>query len=287
MGRQAEFRGILLLALGFSLFGCSGPDNGDTESGPDGTDGTSTSLECEAFDATNDLIVSCEAVLQYCPRTLDEFFPMYVEPGWGTFTVLEGDGLRQVSNGPNLGGVAFAFDDAGMLAGWQAWNDIAWGPCESSYRSSYERGRVIHISLPGPSVHRCDLADDARETGVLCDCPCPDPAPSSGIYEDAGACLSVGRWPRCEETFVRQREIASGGSMRSGCGIRTITLDANDCSYDASGVLVGGERHRSDDPSNECPGVDVYRTGDLAECDEETTCHFGEPPAGSSPCPLD
>lgn len=214
---------------------------------------------------------------------------MYVEPGWGTFTVLESDGLRQVSNGPNLGGVAFAYDDAGMLAGWQAWGDTSWGPCESSYRSSYERGRVIDISIPGPGVHRCDLAEDARETGVLCDCPCPEPAPASGIHDDAGACLTVGPYPHCKENFHEQRAFALevDGTMRSGCGLRTIIADSLGCSYDASDNLVGGERHRSDDPSNECPGVELYRTGDLAECDEETTCHFGEPPAGSSACPLD
>lgn len=275
---------IALMLLGTSPFGCSGPDNEGRGPGADGTDGTAT-LECLAFDAAIDLVASCEAVLENCPRTLEDFFPMYVDSGWGPFTVLEGDGVRQVSNGPNLAGAAFTFDAEGKLVGWLAWNDIAWGPCKSTYRASYQRGRVLE---PGPGVHLCDLADDASETGVLCDCPCPDPTPENGIVDDAGACLSIGRWPRCEETFVRQRENAMsvGGTMRSGCGLRTITIDSLDCSYDESDNLVGVERRRSDDPSIECPGVDLYRTGDLVECDEETTCHFGEPPAGSSGCPL-
>lgn len=289
MGTRAKLGVLAVSVLGFALLGCGGPDSEGTGSGPGGTDGTSTSLECQAFDATTDLIAACRAAITDCPRTLSEFFPTYVDPGWGAYTVLEGDGIRQVSNGPNLGGVAFAFDDAGLLVGWQAWNDIPWGPCESDYRSNYERGRLIHLTMPGSDVHRCDLADDARETGVLCDCPCPDPVPEGGIMDDADACVSVGQWLRCEETFVRHREraIGVGGAMRSGCGIRTISIDAMDCSYDASDALVGGERRRGDDPSNECLGVDVYRAGDFAACDEVTTCHFGQAPPGSSACPLD
>jgi len=97
----------------------------------------------------------------------------------------------------------------------------------------------------------------------------------------------------CAATFPWTGGLASSGfapvRMRTGCGVRTITYDELDCAYDDAGMLLGGERHRGDNLRDECSGVDAFRSGaPPVDCADETICYFGsEPPAGSTPCPLE
>lgn len=291
--KSAVIASISLVVL---AFGCGNSDSEDTGAGSGGTAGTSAtggtgggadSQECKDFEAAASLEAACEFVVYDCPATLDQFLTHATELGSFGYSVVEADGLREVRAVSTFGGHAFSFDEAGMLAGWEAWSDTTYGPC---WQVSYEQGRILgdYISTP-PGVHRCDLAHDALETGELCDCPCPQPPPEDGIHDGSDECLVVGTWPKCLPTFAQQRDAASnvGATMRSGCGVRTITLWNLDCAYDDAGTLLGGERHRGEDERDECPGVDAYRSGaPPVECEAETTCYFGPaPPAGSEPCP--
>jgi hypothetical protein len=262
------------------VLGCADDGDGD----PDGAEGPTA---CEEYERSHDLLASCELVIPDCPETLDEFLASVGAAA--SMMVLEGDGLREVRDWPNFDGKAFSFAEDGALAGYQAWNDVAWGPCEPSKQAVYERGQLLgDVGTSPPSIHRCGLAEDALTTGVLCDCTCPEPPPPEGVYAGAAACLTTTPWPACKPSFAEQRDMAAnvGAPMRSGCGVRTITLEALDCSYDDGGTFVGGQRHRSEDPRDECAGVVAYVSGMVPPaCAEDTICYFGSSvPSGEMPC---
>lgn len=293
MKKCARFPSVGLVAL--SVFACSSEDadtaNHDAGAAGAPAGGTSgTTEECATYERTTDLHASCELVRGSCPRTVQEYLEGVVRED-GSFPyldVFEGDGLQEVTSDPiKLNGSSFSFTDDGALAGFRVWNELPSGVCNTF---EYQRGRLLMIeALRGsPSstwVHHCELAPDALETGVLCECPCPVPAPSNGIHENPIACIT----PACAATFDRQRVIASAndGQMRSGCGVRTLTVEPFACSYDETGNLIGGTRQRNSDTWYECPGVDTTVSGDVpATCAEEVTCYIGQsPPAGSMACP--
>ena len=301
---------VFVVPLVVMVSGCGQSDSHDASEGSGGTAGTGPSggtggtggtetQECRDFQAAPTLQAACLFVVPDCPATLDEFLTYVTEFGvFSLYSVVEADGLREVRNVSSYSGRAFSFDEGGMLAGWETWGDTLWGPCNMG---GYQQGRILGDYHETPAnVHRCELARDALETGILCDCPCPEPPPENAIYEAPEACLSVGAGtpggasPDCASSFADQRNhaLSRGATMRTGCGVRTITLDDPfpslplDCAYDDAGMLLGGERHRGDDPRDECPGVDVFRTGaPPVDCADEIICYFGPmPPAGSTPC---
>jgi hypothetical protein len=302
--RWAKRLSAVVIPLGILTSACGNSNDEGAVNGKGGTAGTagtggtsgtggtagSDSQECVAFHKASSLFAACEFVIPDCPMTLDEFLTRVTADGRFSYSFVEADGLRELRNVYQFGGHALSFDEDGMLAGWEAWIDSSFGPCGLP---GYRQGRLLGETYATPAdVHRCALARDALETGELCDCPCPDPPPENGIYE-SDACLWIPNWSHCAATFDEQRYTAStttnGGSVRAGCGVRTITLSLSpiDCAYDETGALLGAERHRGEDLRNECPGVEAYRSGAAPmDCDDETVCWLGNsPPPGSDPCP--
>jgi hypothetical protein len=304
-GAWLRWAGASALAVPLTALssGCGDSDNGDAAGtggtaaagGSGGTAGSET-RECRDVQAAPTLLAACEVVRQTgCPGTLDEFLVDWNDLGAAAYVVVEVDGLREIRTARQYDGHAFSFDEDGMLAGWESWNHSPHGPC---LEFGYKQGRILGGGRETPpGVHRCSLATDALETGILCDCPCPEPPPENAIHDGPEACLSVpdsmlmGSWPRCAATIVEHQSLLAAmrtvAPMRAGCGVRTVTLDELDCAYDDGGMLLGGERRRGDEPRNECPGVDAYRSGaPPTDCADETICYLGAtPPAGFTPCP--
>ena len=297
---------VLVVPLGVLASGCGKSDSEDASEGAGGTAGTgptggsggtsgSGTQACEDFHAAPTTLAACSLVTTICPATLEEFLIDVTETGiFSGYSVVEADGLREIRAALYESAHAYSFDEDGMLVGWEMVLHSSFGPCGEF---TYRHGRLLGAyHETGVGLHRCGLAPDALETGVLCDCPCPEPPPENAIYDAPVACLAFGDWPTrqsCPPTFPSTGGLASNRfapvPMRTGCGVRTITLDELDCAYDDAGMLLGGERHRGDDLRDECPGVDAYRTGaPPVVCADETTCYFGSmPPAGSTPCPLE
>lgn len=163
-----------VLAMALAVFACSSEntdaashDAGAMDGASGGTGGTNVSASCTAYEQTTDLHASCELVIPDCPQTVDEYLESIAVDGQlPRFEASESDALQETGHNQLLIGKRFSFTkEDGMIAGFNVWEEFPFGPCASSGKSSYRRGRLL---TGDESANSCTLAPDALETGVFC-----------------------------------------------------------------------------------------------------------------------